>query len=225
MNAPARKSTNPPPSKEQQPSKPVLATLEDLLAIPEGERRHELIEGTIYPKESAAPHHGHIQRRLSAFVDPFDRSNRNNSFGGWWIVTEVDVYFDPKNTLRPDLSGWRRERLRRLPEKPPIHVRPDWVCEILSTNRSDDLVKKNRIYHRHQVPHYWIIDPVARSLYVWRWTPEGYLQVQTAERGEIVNAEPFEVLPFSLDAVFGDEPEDETDEKNETPTDPESKTE
>lgn len=42
MNEPAGKT------KDQGPSI-VPATLEDLLAIPEEERRHELIEGTIYP--------------------------------------------------------------------------------------------------------------------------------------------------------------------------------
>jgi hypothetical protein len=35
----------------------------------------------------------------------------------------------------------------------PVTVRPDWVCEILSTNRSNDLVVKMKILREAGVPH------------------------------------------------------------------------
>jgi hypothetical protein len=49
---------------------PKLATVDDLLAIPEDERRHELIEGVIEPKGAASGRHGASQRKLSAYVEP-----------------------------------------------------------------------------------------------------------------------------------------------------------
>lgn len=204
MNAPARKA------KEPQ----VLATLEDLLAIPEEERRHELIEGTIYPKEAATGEHGLAQGALAGWLAPFRRRPRAQGPGGWWIVTEVEVYFDATNTFKPDVTGWRRERLPEPPRGTPMRVIPDWICEILSTNWAHDLRTKKRVYHHHHVSHYWIIDPIRQLLHVNRWTPEGYIEVLLAERGETVNAEPFEVMPFSLGLLFGDDPEDEEDEKN-----------
>ena len=63
-----------------------------------------------------------------------------------WFGTEVDIYFDEANTLRPDVAGWRRDRVPERPTGMPVRVRPDWVCEILSTNRANDLVRKKRIY-------------------------------------------------------------------------------
>jgi Uma2 family endonuclease len=218
MNVPARKIKQRTPDPQV-----VLKTLDDLFAIPEEERRHELIEGMIYQKEAAAPWHGRAQRRLSAFVDPYDRPPGDGIPGGWWIVTEVDVYFDLKNTLRPDLTGWRRERVPKFPNKTPVRIRPDWVCEILSTNRATDLVRKKRVYHRHEVPHYWIVDPVHEMLQVYRWSPDGYVEVLVAGRGEIANAEPFELVPFPMEILFGEDREDdEADEEaktNDEPTD------
>jgi Uma2 family endonuclease len=184
------------------------ATVDDLFAIPEEERRHELIEGAIEEKGATSGEHGSAQRKLSAYVDPFERRPGGRWPGGWWFATDVDVYFDPANSFRPDVAGWRRERMPERPRGAPINVRPDWVCEILSTNRRNDLVKKKRVYHRHQVPHYWIIDPEQEILAVHRWAPEGYLEILVAERGEEVRPEPFEAIPLAVGMLFGDEPAD-----------------
>jgi Uma2 family endonuclease len=185
------------------------ATLEDLFAIPEDVRRHELIEGTIFEKGAATGEHGRAQRNLSSYVDPFERKPGGRHPGGWWFVTEVEIYFDPANTFRPDLTGFRRDRVPELPRGTPLRIRPDWVCEILSTNRRNDLVKKKRVYHRHEVPHYWIIDPAEESLSVYRWEPAGYLEILIAERGERVRAEPFDAIPLQVGILFGDEKEEE----------------
>ncbi len=207
MNAPARELAPP-------------ATLDDLLALPEAERRHELIEGSIYEKGAATGAHGNAQCALSSWTGPFGRRPGGRFPGGWWFGSEIEVYFDAKNTFRPDVAGWRRERLPAMPNETPIRIRPDWVCEILSSNRSNDLIKKKRVYHRHEVPHSWIIDPVEQSLSVHRWTPEGYLEVLSAERGETVRPEPFDALVLHVGILFGDDPDEEI--SSETGAEPES---
>jgi Uma2 family endonuclease len=186
------------------------ATLSDLMAMPEGGRRHELIEGAIEEKGAATGEHGAAQRKLSAHVDPYDQRPGGRRPGGWWIATEVDVYFDPANTFRPDVVGWRRDRVPERPRGSPITARPDWVCEILSTNKRNDLIKKKRVYHRHQVPHYWIIDPELETLVVYRWMAEGYIEIVNAERGEVVHAEPFDATPLQVGVLFGDDETDDT---------------
>jgi Uma2 family endonuclease len=185
-----------------------LATVDDLFAIPEGERRHELIEGVIEPKGAASGRHGAAQLRLAGHVLPFNRRPGGRAPGGWWFATEVDIAFDPANAFRPDVVGWRRDRVPQQPEEVLIETRPDWVCEILSTNRRNDLIKKKRVYHRHQVPHYWILDPDEATLTVYRWTPDAYLEILIAERGEEVRPEPFDALPLRVGALFGDEDDD-----------------
>ena len=185
------------------------ATLEDLLAIPEEKRRHELIEGAILEKGAATGEHGAAQHKLSIFTGPFARRPGGRWPGGWWFGTEVDIYFDPANAFRPDVAGWQRDRAPERPRGIPVMARPDWVGEILSTNRSNDLIKKKRVYHRSGVPHYWIIDPTEEILLVNRWTPDGYVEILSAERGETVRAEPFDAISLQVGIFFGDD-EDES---------------
>jgi Uma2 family endonuclease len=190
------------PTSANQPS-----TVDDLFAIPEGERHHELIEGVIEPKGAASGRHGAAQFRLAGHIEPFDRRGGGSAPGGWWLALGVDIIFDTANTFRPDVVGWRRDRVPQQPEAVLIDVRPDWVCEILSTNRRNDLIKKKRVHHRHQVPHYWILDPDEATLTVYRWTPDAYLEILIAERGEEVRPEPFEAVPLRVGALFGDDEE------------------
>lgn len=187
------------------------ATLEDLLAIPEEKRRHELIEGTIVEKGASTGEHGHAQFRLSASLAPFSRRPGGRLPGGWWLGIAVDIFFDPANSFCPDVVGWRRDRVPEAPPGMPVLVRPDWVCEILSTNRRNDLVKKKRVYHRSGVPHYWIIDPADEFMSVCRWTPDGYVEILAAERGERVRAEPFDAISLQVGTFFGDDEEDESE--------------
>lgn len=42
---------------------------------------------------------------------PFDDDHDRGGPGGWWIFVEVDVALSEHDIVRPDLAGWRRERL------------------------------------------------------------------------------------------------------------------
>ncbi|MEQ9320429.1 MAG: Uma2 family endonuclease [Polyangiaceae bacterium] len=97
--------------------------------------------------------------------------------------------------------------MARLPEAFPVDVRPDWVCEILSSsNAAHDLVKKRREYQRSEVGHHWVLDPEAETLTVYRWTDAGYLVVLDAAGSERERAEPFEAIELSVrQLVAGDE--------------------
>ena len=45
-------------------------------------------------------------------------------------------------------------------------------------------------------------------LTVYRWGPDGYIEVLAAERGERVKAEPFDAITLQVGVLFGDD-EDE----------------
>ncbi|MFT3770799.1 MAG: Uma2 family endonuclease [Minicystis sp.] len=196
-------------SAGRKPAHP--ATEAELLALPEHGRGHELIDGVLVEKQSGF-RHGRAQVRLGQRLSPYDRrSGGGNRPGGWWFLAEQLVTFAPGQTLRPDVAGWLRERLPEPPAEQDavVHVRPDWIAEIISpANAGNDLVKKKRIYHRHGVPHYWIIDPRDESLTVLRWTAEGYTEVLLAQRGERVRPEPFTAVELPVGVLFGDD-EDE----------------
>lgn len=190
-----------PPEKPPQP-----ATVAELLAIPEERRRHELIDGELIEKSIATGRHGGAQAKTTAKLDPYNRRAGRGGPGGWIIATEVQIRFAADQAPRPDVAGWRRERMDTLPADPVITVIPDWICEILSpSNATNDTVRKKRLYYRHRVTHYWIIDPIGESLTVYRWTPDGYLEVLAAERSERVRAEPFEAIDLLVGVFFGDD--------------------
>ncbi len=189
------------------PQLPPPATLEDLLCIPDSERFHEIIDGELVKKAMPSALHGGAQAQLvMAIGAAYGRRDRGGP-GGWRIATEVEILFEDGQIYRPDVVGWLRERLPVLPAQVPIRVRPDWICEVLSpSNAHNDQVKKMRTYRRCGVPHYWILDPLAETLQVYRWTPDGYLLVAAGEGSECVEAEPFGEVAFAVGALIsGDE--------------------
>lgn len=185
-----------------------VKTIADWLAQPEGARL-ELIDGELVEKAFPTFEHGMAQRAVAGSLDaPFvRRPGGPHGPGGWWIGTEIDVVLDGRG-YRPDLVGWRRERLAEWPKQRPVAVRPDWICEILSeSNRSIDTVTKLRRYHQAGVPHYWILDQADRNLTVHRYGPDGYLIALRAEAAELVRAEPFDAIELRVAVLLGADPE------------------
>jgi len=183
------------------------ATVTDLLAIPEDERYHEVIDGELVRKAMPTFEHGDAQSALASRIKgPFQRRPGGTLPGGWWIGTEVEIELAPSHVYRPDVVGWRRERVPERPRGTPISIRPDWICEVLSpSNPGTDRVKKLNHYHQFSVPHYWIVDPMEESLSVFRWTSDGYLLVLAAGREARVHAEPFEAIELPVSALFGED--------------------
>ncbi len=183
-------------------------TIADWLAEPE-ERRLELIDGDLIEKAAPDLLHSAGQFGLVGILRPaFHRRGGGGFPGGWWIHGEVDIVLN-ENGYRPDLLGWRRDRVPVLPTERPVTLRPDWICEVLSqSNAPNDKIRKLRRYHQAGVPHYWIIDPISATLNVYRLEAPGYLNILTAERHERVRAEPFEALEFRVGLLFGDDPDD-----------------
>ena len=181
------------------------ATLADLLALPDQGHGYEIIEGSLVEKETSAEH-GVAQTRIGRLLGPFDRRPGGRMPGGWWFATEALIDLGPKQQFRPDVVGWRRERMPERPTGTVISVPPDWICEIVSpSNASNDTVKKKRVYHQRQVPHYWLIDPVQETLSVLRWSPDGYTEVLSAMRGELVKASLSRPSSFRWGVFFGDD--------------------
>lgn len=182
------------------------ATAADLLALPDEGRGFEIIDATLSEKPLASGRHGGAQLKVGVALDPYNRRPGPRGPGGWIFGSEVLVQFDPEHLLRPDVAGWRLERLAALPEEPVVTVVPDWVCEILSpSNVRNDTIRKKRVFHRHGVGHYWVLDPMRETLSVYRWTEVAYLEVLSAERGERVRAEPFDAVEFDVGIFFGDD--------------------
>ncbi len=180
------------------------ATLAELLAIPPHERFHELLVGEVVERAVPSGEHGDAQAGVVGPIRVRYHGPPGGEQGGWWIATEVEVLLPTGDLVRPDVVGWRREGVPERPIGTPVEVRPDWICEVVSpSNANQDTVKKLRVYHAAEVPHYWIADPRDSTLTVMRWTETGYAVVLRAEAGETVRPEPFEGIELAVGTLFG----------------------
>jgi len=185
-------------------SKGGLKTIADWRALP-SDARVELIDGELVEKAMPTFEHGNAQGgTVGALRGPFHRKPGGpGGPGGWWIATEVDVLLDGR-IFRPDVVGWRRERMPTATNERPLPVRPDWICEIVSdSNRTTDTVTKLRRYHQAGIPHYWLLDQIDDTLTVHRHTNDGYLVALRATAGERVRAEPFDAIEVSVAVLLG----------------------
>lgn len=182
---------------------PRLATFEDLLALPE-DARAEVLAGEVITSPAPLPKHSKAQRALGRFVGgPFDDDDGYGGPGGWWIFVEVDVQLGPHDVVRPDLSGWRRERLAAPGDQRPIRVAPDWVCEVLSpSTAAQDRIVKRDLYARSGIGHYWMVDVEAHTLEVFELREARWLLVGTYGDDAVVRLPPFEPIELAVGRIF-----------------------
>ena len=181
-----------------------MATYADLLALPD-DVRAEVLGGQVTTAPAPLPRHARAQRSLGHYIGgPFDDDDGVGGPGGWWIFVEVDIELGTHDVVRPDLSGWRRERLPRPGSERPIHVTPDWVCEVLSPSTAMlDRGPKRDLYHQHGIPWYWLVDTEARLVEVFRRTePEGWQLVGAFGDGQTSAMPPFEAIEVPIGRLF-----------------------
>lgn len=178
------------------------ASYDDIIALPEG-IVGEIIDGELVTHPRPAPPHARSSTNLGFFiVGPFALGIGGP--GGWVILDEPEIQF-AADTLVPDLAGWKKERLPALPEKGPLDIAPDWVCEVLSPSTvSDDRGRKLPIYARHKVGHVWLVDPLVRTLEVLGLHDSSWLIVGVYGKEEAVRAEPFEAVELPLQLLWSE---------------------
>jgi Uma2 family endonuclease len=179
-----------------------------LEALPEN-LTGEIINGQLYAQARPTTPHTLAGSELQIDIGNAYRRGRGGP-GGWWILVEPEIHFiRDTEVLVPDLAGWRRERMPRLPRDQRIEVVPDWVCEILSPSTArKDRVTKMPVYARYGVPYLWLVDPLAHTLEAFalrdgRWTVIGLFQEQDA-----VSVEPFTEIALELGALWTETAED-----------------
>jgi len=188
-----------------------LSTWDDLLALPE-DVRGEIIGGVLATPPSPLPRHARAQRALGSFVGrPFDDDDGRGGPGGWWILLEVDDRLAPHDIVRPDLAGWRRERLHEPWDVRPIDVVPDWVCEVVSpSNAAHDRVRKRELHARHGVAYYWLVDPDARTVEALRLDAptRAWIEVGAYDDAAVARIAPFEAIELEVGRLFPPAPDE-----------------
>jgi Uma2 family endonuclease len=174
------------------------ATYEDLLQVPD-RFIAEIIDGELLTSPRPASPHSYAASSIMQDVGPFSRSlGGSDGRGGWWILFEPELHFGT-DVLVPDLAAWRRDRMPILENVAYFEQAPDWVCEVISpsTGRTDR-VRKMPIYAHEQVAHIWLVDPLQRTLEVYRLEEQGWFLVSSYGDSGSVHAEPFEALEIDI---------------------------
>lgn len=183
---------------------PKLPSYADIEALPEGVTG-EIIDGELVV--SPRPRAPHIESTKGLTVHlggPFDYGIGGP--GGWLIEVEPELLLEVDANYRPvvpDLAGWRLSTMPALPEDGEFRTPPDWVCEILSpSTASSDRVKKMPFYARCGIGHAWLVDPILRTLEVYRLENGRWSLLSTHSDDDEVRAEPFDAVPLPLSALW-----------------------
>ena len=184
-------------------SAPKRATYEDVLAAP-AHLVAELIGGVLELSSRPRKPHAAAATALGEELGPPFKRGRGGP-GGWIILFEPEVHFG-ENVLVPDLAGWRRERLPALvDDEPYFTIAPDWVCEVVSPSTARlDRTAKLPIYASGRVGHAWLVDPLARTLEVYRLESERWVLAATHAGEARVRAEPFDAIELDLALLWAD---------------------
>ena len=126
------------------------------LPEPDDKRKMELDDGVLYIMPRPRPRHqsaqGTLIRHFGNYVENFDEP-------------PAEIYHDvvvalPSALPRlfvPDLTIILRDSTAVVGDR-MVEGTPDIVIEILSTNRSRDLVRKRQVYAEAGIPEYWLLD-------------------------------------------------------------------
>ena len=174
------------------------------LRDPEGERRHEFVDGVIEPRGATRRTwrssvqglrvRGPVPSTMAA-ARPADGGSRPK-----WTSTST-----PRTRSVPTFRLATRACARR-PSGALVTTRPDWVCEIpLDESPHGSGQEEARLPSARGAS---LLDPRsggdAERLSVDR---RAYLEVLIAERGEEVRPEPFDAIAVRVNALFGDDEE------------------
>lgn len=120
------------------------------------------------------------------------------------LSAPLDVILSPTNVVQPDLIFIRPDRADIVTER-GIEGPPDLVVEILSPgSRHRDRVRKLRIYEKHGVPEYWILDPGAQTFEQHLLQGDRFDLNRVYEGEDAVTSDRLPCVSFTVAGLFDD---------------------
>lgn len=142
-----------------------LYTYDDYLKLNDN-NRYELIEGVLFLVPSPNATHQRITGKLYRILAEFAENNNK----GEVFIAPFDVVLDEpskKNTLQPDILFISNDHIGII-EEHRINGAPDLIVEVLSSSTSKmDRGKKSKLYLKHGVKEYWLVNPADQLVEVF----------------------------------------------------------
>lgn len=170
----------------------------DIWDAPEDGKIYEVIDGELHV--TPAPDWGHqvFVTNLAAVLATFVKRHRL----GHVVVAPTGVVLGEETGVEPDvifISSARSDIISRR----GVEGAPDLVVEVLSpSTAARDRGIKMRAYAAAGVPHYWMANPVTRSVEVHRLGEHGYELVAVFSTGDILRSDLFAGLEIPLDDLW-----------------------
>ena len=145
-------------------------TYEDYVTFPDNER-WEIVDGEAFlvpsPNESHQRVVGELHLQIGGYLKTYG--------GGRVYVAPFDVVLDPGGDIvQPDIVFIADEDMHVLTDA-NVRGRPSWAIEVLSPSHPDrDRKLKLGRYERFGIPEYWICDPEAEAVEIYRLEGERY---------------------------------------------------
>ena len=139
-------------------------TYDDYASLPDDGQRYEIVNGVLVMAPAPdGPHQDAVLRIAHYLLVHIEFAGL-----GKVRVAPFDVELSSKNVFQPDVFIVLNAHLSRMQKKKMIGA-PDLVVEVLSesTARLDREIKPKQ-YALYGVPEYWLIDPVGRTVEIFR---------------------------------------------------------
>lgn len=139
-------------------------TVEDYCATPDN-TRYQLVEGDLYLM-SPAPNLFH--QDITGNIYRLLRDHVEKHRLGRVFIAPCDVYLSQNDVVQPDVLFVASARLDILTDD-GVHGPPDLVVEVLSPKSAALEKTKRRVYARHGVKEYWLVDPTLRQVHLYEF--------------------------------------------------------
>jgi Uma2 family endonuclease len=145
-------------------------TAEDLLALPDDDKRYELVEGVLIEMSPSSRYHSRDGIRIAgqflAFVEAHDLGEVHGSDGGFILRR------NPDTVRSPDVAFVRKERLVELDEEGFFPLAPDLAVEVVSpSNTVNEMSRKVQQYLEAGTAIVWVVEPLRRQVAVYTSDP------------------------------------------------------
>lgn len=177
------------------------ATYADIQRLPDA-LRGEILAGELYVAPRPSPIHQKAMTKMTVQLGGHLGGNEGDE-RGWIFLTEPELHLNDE-VIVPDLAAWKAKRVTsQFYSQAWVSVTPDWICEIQSPSTARiDRITKRRIYLGLQIPYYWLVDPLAKTLEALKKNENHWIEVGFHGGDEKVRIEPFQDLEIELSTFW-----------------------
>ena len=178
-------------------------TSHDLDLLPDDGKRYEIVDGELYMSRQPHWHHQFVANQIWELLQQWSRKTKAgmaNSAPG--------VIFAEDDDVAPDVVWISRARLAKaIQPDGKLHAAPELVVEILSPgsiNAARDREAKLKLYSRHGILEYWIVNWQERYLEVYRRENAALKLQSTFYEGDTLQSPHLPGFSCQVSQIFAD---------------------